>query len=66
MRWEERPLWYDSYVLYPPHDEPVWDRKWPKHADKVRELFYKEDEERGAAAALPNLQMKKTSELSPS
>jgi hypothetical protein len=48
MKWEDRPIWYDPYVLYPPFDEPVWDRKWPKHADEVRQLFYREDLERAA------------------
>jgi small subunit ribosomal protein S23 len=47
MKWEERPLWYDAYVLFPPHNEPIWDRKWPKHTDEIRELFYAEDIERG-------------------
>ncbi|KAI6190182.1 28S ribosomal protein S23, mitochondrial [Aphelenchoides bicaudatus] len=49
MKWEERPLWYDAYVTYPPYEEPIWDRKWPKHTEEVRELFYEEDVERAAA-----------------
>uniref|UniRef100_A0A914VZ57 Small ribosomal subunit protein mS23 n=1 Tax=Plectus sambesii TaxID=2011161 RepID=A0A914VZ57_9BILA len=43
IKWEDRPLWYDVYAAHPPHREPVWDYKAPKHDQPVRQIFYKED-----------------------
>jgi hypothetical protein len=43
LKWEERPLWYDAYVLVPPFNEPVGDKKFPKHDEPVRDIFYQED-----------------------
>lgn len=43
LKWEDRPLWYDAYVLFPPFNEPVGNKKFPKHNEAVRDLFYSED-----------------------
>ncbi|CAD5224286.1 unnamed protein product [Bursaphelenchus okinawaensis] len=43
LRWEDRPLWFDVYVLCPPIHKPTWNLEMPKKDDPVRQLFYPED-----------------------
>lgn len=53
MKWDDRPLWYDVYAAHPPHREPVWDYKAPKHDQPVRAIFYKEDVVRASVSPFP-------------
>uniref|UniRef100_A0A0K0G3Y9 Small ribosomal subunit protein mS23 n=1 Tax=Strongyloides venezuelensis TaxID=75913 RepID=A0A0K0G3Y9_STRVS len=46
LKWEDRPMWYDVYAAHPPHHEPIWDAKMPKHGEPVRKILYPEDVER--------------------
>lgn len=41
MKWEDRPLWYDLYNVFPPKDEPRYDRPAPE--TPVPAIFYEED-----------------------
>ncbi|CAD5232080.1 unnamed protein product [Bursaphelenchus xylophilus] len=43
LKWEDRPLWFDIYVLCPPVTEPVWNVEMPKKNECVRKLLYPED-----------------------
>lgn len=38
---EDKPIWYEIYVLHPPHTEPRYDQVGS--ADEVREILYEED-----------------------
>jgi len=42
VKWENRPLWYDCYVAFPPAVEPKFDRL-PLLEEPLPELFYPED-----------------------
>lgn len=42
MKWEDRPLWYDPYVMYPPLHEPFWNKEMPKYDQPVKDLFASE------------------------
>lgn len=38
LKWEERPLWYDAYVMFPPFETPIGDKKYPKHKETVPDI----------------------------
>ncbi|XP_067620370.1 small ribosomal subunit protein mS23 [Eurosta solidaginis] len=41
MKMEDRPIWYDLYVAFPPKLEPRYDRKAPDI--QIKKIFYAED-----------------------
>ncbi|XP_058059616.1 small ribosomal subunit protein mS23 [Anopheles bellator] len=41
MKFDERPLWYDIVMAFPPKDEPRYDRPAPNVP--IRRIFYEED-----------------------
>ncbi|XP_055534016.1 probable 28S ribosomal protein S23, mitochondrial [Wyeomyia smithii] len=41
MKWDDRPLWYDVVVAFPPKEEPRYDRPAPNVP--LRSIFYAED-----------------------
>ncbi|KAJ6638006.1 28S ribosomal protein S23, mitochondrial [Pseudolycoriella hygida] len=41
MKLEDKPLWYDLYVAFPPQLEPRYDRPAPKM--EIKQIFYEED-----------------------
>ncbi|XP_053689081.1 28S ribosomal protein S23, mitochondrial [Sabethes cyaneus] len=41
MKWDDRPLWYDVVVAFPPKEEPRYDR--PAANVALRPIFYNED-----------------------
>ncbi|KIH58709.1 alanine--tRNA ligase [Ancylostoma duodenale] len=48
LPWNERPLWYDVYVAYPPLQAHDWNVKHAKYDEPVRKIFYEEDIVRAA------------------
>uniref|UniRef100_A0AC35U133 MRP-S23 domain-containing protein n=1 Tax=Rhabditophanes sp. KR3021 TaxID=114890 RepID=A0AC35U133_9BILA len=48
MQWRDRPIWYDVYAACPPHQEPLWDIKMPRHGEPIRSIMYPEDVQRAA------------------
>ncbi|KAI6185322.1 Ribosomal protein S23 domain containing protein [Aphelenchoides besseyi] len=53
LKWEDRPLWYDVYVLAPPLDEPIWNIKMPKRDVPLQKLLFDEDDHRYFNKELP-------------
>uniref|UniRef100_A0A0N5APW3 Small ribosomal subunit protein mS23 n=1 Tax=Syphacia muris TaxID=451379 RepID=A0A0N5APW3_9BILA len=43
MKWNQRPLWYDIYAMYPPLLDTGWNAKFPKEKEPVNSILYAED-----------------------
>jgi len=42
MKYQDRPLWYDIYRVFPPKYEPYIERE-PEKTSEIPEIFYEED-----------------------